>query len=165
MGEVVQAATLDHRNDMNPNENGYNIDLSAHMAECDANYLRVMKLFPKLRERTASTFAVCLNGHRAQVSVEVAERSRYTTVIRLRQSPDAPWGANPAFRVRLYHDARCAEVIEYQCAKHFNAVYPYPNAGMRQRDEKAQVNRLLGEFLAFCLRHGANAREPLLAME
>ena len=165
MGEVVQAAIVDHRNDMNPNENGYSIDLSAHMAECDANYLRVMKLFPKLRERTASAFAVCLNGRRAQVSVEVAERSRYTTVIRLHQSPEAPWGANPAFRVRLYHDARCAEVIEYQCAKHFNAVYPYPNAGMRQRDEKAQVNRLLGEFLAFCLRHGANVREPSLAME
>lgn len=165
MGKVVLTAIVDHRNDMNPNGNGYNIDLSAHMAECDANYLRVMKLFPKLRERAASAFAVCLNGRRAQVSVEVAERSRYTTVIRLRQSPDAPWGASPAFRVRLYHDARCAEVIEYQCAKHFNAVYPYPNAGMRQRDEKAQVNRLLGEFLSFCLRHGANARKPLLAME
>ena len=159
---MVEAAIAFHCNDMKPNNNGYNIDLSAHMAECDANYLRVMKLFPKLGEHTASAFAVCLSGNRAQVSVEVAERSRYTTVIRLRQSPDAAWGANPVFRVRLYHDARCAEVIEYQCAKHFNAVYPYPNAGMRQRDEKAQVNRLLGEFLAFCLRHGANAPAPLL---
>ena len=159
---------MDRRNDMNrdmnPRERGYNIDLGAHMAECDANYLRVMKLFPQLRERTPSAFAVSLGGRCAQVSAEVAESSRYTTVIRLRQSPDAPWGANPEFRVRLYHDARCAEVIEYQCAKHFNAVYPYPNAGMRQRDEKAQVNRLLGEFLAFCLRQGANAaRESLLA--
>ena len=78
---------MDHRNDMNPNKNGYNIDLSAHMAECDANYLRVMKLFPKLRERAASAFAVRLNGRHTRVSVEVAERSRYTTVIRLRQSP------------------------------------------------------------------------------
>ena len=162
MGEVVQLAIPAYRNDMNCNENSYNIDLGAHMAECDANYLRVMKLFPKLRERADSAFAMSLSGRRTEVSVEVAERSRYTTVIRLRQSPDAPWGANPAFRVRLYHDARCAEVIEYQCAKHFNAVYPYPNAGMRQRDEKAQVNRLLGEFLAFCLRHGASVHEPLL---
>ena len=71
-------------------------------------------------------------------------------------------GAPPRLTVRLYHDARSAEVVEYQRARHFNAVYDYPNRDMRQPDEKAQVNRFLGEFLSVCLKHGVAVKEPVL---
>ena len=138
----------------------YNIDLPRHMAECDANYARLMRLFPALREREGSTLSVDIVGRRADVNLEILERNRYTTLVRLRQRPDTSWGLNPGFTVRLYHDARCAEVVEYQQARHFKAVYPYPNIAMRQRDEKVQVNRFLGEFLSYCLRNGVALREP-----
>ncbi len=130
------------------------------MAQCDANYTRLMRLCPALKERQGDVFDVAIGGHRAQVSIEVLERSPYTTLIRIRQRPEAPWGLNPGFTVRLYHDARCAEVVEYQRARHFKPVYAYPNDVMRQRDEKVQVNRFLGEFLAYCLRNGVAVREP-----
>ena len=145
---------------MKRTKNHYSIDLSRHMAECDANYLRLMRLFPALRERSGETLSMSISGRRADVSLEVLERNPYTTLIRLRQQPDAPWGLNPGFTVRLYHDARCAEVVEYQRARHFKAVYAYPNDCMRQRDEKVQVNRFLGEFLSYCLRNGVALREP-----
>ena len=128
--------------------------------ECDANYVRLMRLCPTLRERGGGSFGVTIAGRRAQVGIEVVERNPYTTLIRLRQRPEAPWGLNPGFTVRLYHDARCAEVVEYQRARHFKAVYDYPNEAMRQRDEKVQVNRFLGEFLSYCLRNGVALREP-----
>lgn len=147
---------------VNINGTTYNIDLAAHIAECDANYWRVMRLFPRLQERDRSSFGVTLAGRRALVSIEVAERSRYTTVVRLCPSPEAPWGMVPTFAVRLYHDANCAEVIEYQRRRNFRSVYAYPNRAMRQRDEKAQVNRLLGEFLSCCLSHGIAAFQPAL---
>ncbi len=140
----------------------YSIDLPAHMAECDANYLRIMKLFPNLRENDVSVFGVMIADQAAEVSIAVLERSPYTTLIKLRQLPEAPWGTNPMMTVRLYHDARSAEVVEYQRARHFKAVYAYPNDSMRQRDEKVQVNRFLGEFLSYCLTHGVAVHERVL---
>ncbi len=140
----------------------YSIDLPAHMAECDANYLRIMKLFPNLRENDVSVFGVMIADQTAEVSIAVLERSPYTTLIKLRQLPEAPWGASPMMTVRLYHDARNAEVVEYQRARHFKAVYAYPNDSMRQRDEKVQVNRFLGEFLSYCLTHGVAVHERVL---
>ena len=60
--------------------------------------------------------------------------------------------------------ARSAEVVEYQGKRHFlRAVYDYPNTDMRQPDEKAQINRFLGEYLSLCLTHGVAAEVPVAA--
>ena len=136
----------------------YSIDLPAHMAECDANYLRIEKLFPNLIEDDSVVFGLTLGERRLEVKIEVLERSPYTTFLELTQrDPDASVQlefAKPRLKVRMYHDAKSAEVIEYQNQRRFKAVYDYPNRVMRQRDEKAQLNRFLGEFLAACLAHG-----------
>jgi len=143
---------------------GYSMDLPAHMAECDANYLRFLKLFPDLRERDEVTFTLELHGASFEVRFAVLERSPYTSLVRVSQCPEVPWNVTASLTVRLYHDARSAEVVEYQGRKHFlRAVYDYPNQDMRQPDEKAQINRFLGEFLSLCLRHGMAAGQPLLA--
>ncbi len=140
------------------------MDLPAHMAECDANYLRLTKLFPKMALADTGAIALEWNGQRLTVRMEVIERSPYTTLIRLSQHPDAPWSHRARMTVRLYHDARSAEVVEYQGKKHFlRAVYDYPNTDMRQPDEKAQINRFLGEYLAHCLSHGVAAEAPVPA--
>jgi len=142
----------------------YSMNLPAHMAECDANYLRLTKLFPGMAEVDRAAIGLDLNGHRLTVRMEVLERSPYTTLIRLSQHPEAPFNHRASMTVRLYHDARSAEVVEYQGKKHFlRAVYDYPNADMRQPDEKAQINRFLGEYLAHCLSHGVAAEAPVLA--
>ena len=132
----------------------YRIDLPAHMAECDANYLRLMKLFPRLLEEDVSAFGMALGQHPYQVRLEVLERGPYTTQVELRHVPEAPWALQPRMRVRLYHDARSAEVVEFQGARHFRPSYVYPNNQMHLPDEKAQVNRFLSEFLSVCLAHG-----------
>lgn len=134
------------------------------MAECDANYLRLMKLFPGLPQRDLAVIGVDFSGTRMEVRLEVLERSPYTTVVRLTQQPEVPWSYKASITIRLYHDARSAEVVEYQGRKHFlRAVYDYPNAEMRQPDEKAQINRFLGEYLALCLSHGVATGAPVLA--
>lgn len=149
-----------------PNRNlrqRYRIDLPAHIAECDANYLRLMMLFPTLREQDASMFGIVLGGQAQRVRLEVRERGPYTTLIEIRQSPRVPWNPRPLMQVRLYHDARSAEVVEFHGARHFRAVYDYPNRDMHQPDEKAQVNRFLTEFLSMCLHHGVAMTEPVAA--
>jgi uncharacterized protein len=141
----------------------YRIDLPAHMAECDANYLRLMKLFPTLREEDVSAFSVMLGDLPFLVRIEVVERGPYTSLIELLQLPEGPWSTLPRMLVRLYHDARSAEVVECHRSRHFRPVYDYPNKHMHLPDEKAQVNRFLTEFLSWCLRNGIATTEPVSA--
>ena len=51
--------------------------------------------------------------------------------------------------VRMYHDAKVAEVVNCSGRGGFEPEYGYPNKLMLQRDEKRQVNQLLGEWLDF----------------
>lgn len=160
------------------NRSRYSLDLRSHMAQCDANYARVMQLLPDLEEADARAIQLSLPGetHR-RLEFRVVERCPYTTTVRVTCVPgdgarsaaeEGTQGANgvdgwhpmlpaPRFTLRLYHDARTAEVTEYQSGRRLQARYPYPNAEMRQPDEKIQANRFLAEYLAHCLAHGRAA--------
>ena len=133
----------------------YTIDLPRHMAECDANYLRLRKLFPRLEEHEGAAFALGQSDGPV-VRLDVLERAPYTTLVRVSQVRQGAEGEDPSIKVRMYHDARSAEVIEFQNERRFAAVYDYPNEKMRHKDEKVQINRFLGEFLAHCLEHGVS---------
>ena len=92
---------------------------------------------------------------RSVVELSILDRSKYTSVIAIEQKPELKWGANPRLKVRLYHDTKSAEVIEYQDQNRFRSHYDFPNTRMRQTDEKVQLNLFLGEYLKFCLLTGA----------
>jgi len=110
------------------------------------------------------------------VCIEVIERARYTTTVVVSQenqhniaesgdrSGDGEeadgngcvldrWAA-PELTVRLYHDARMAEVIGWQRHRYLKARYEYPNRHMYHSDEKAQFNLFLSEWLNHCLHQG-----------
>ena len=145
----------------------YSIDLGRHLTVCDGNYLRLTKLMPNLGRHAEDAgfagdrraFHVPVGGASPAVTIEVVECSRYTTTLAVAQlSGGREIGdlsmADLSMKVRLYHDARSAEVVEFQGKRWFESAYDYPNREMRQPDEKAQVNRFLSEFLNACLRHG-----------
>jgi len=144
----------------------YSLDLSAHMAECEANYARLMRLMPMLVNSDRSAFAITLGDSEPQVILRIVERHKYTTVIELSQasargrSGDAEAVPETLLGVRVYHDAQSAEVISFQDQRRFRAVYEYPNSHMRHPDEKVQVNRFLGEFLHMCIEHGISIEQP-----
>ncbi len=129
------------------------------MADCDANYFRLVKLFPAWRsERQRS---LVLPGKTDRVFlVKVAERTRYTTLLTLEQlgKYGVRWLGLPALTIRLYHDARVAEVVACGGKRSPHPRYDYPNRNMHQQDEKAQWNRFLADFLAHCLAHGREAK-------
>jgi uncharacterized protein YqiB (DUF1249 family) len=143
----------------------YKIDLVAHLAECDANYVRIMMLMPELDRIDEHEFSV--GGSCVRVRLSVLERCPYTTTVRLVQpshelSTSELGMAPPSITVRLYHDARTAEVTEYQNHRGWQAVYPYPNRYMHLPNEKAQVNAFLSEYLSHCLRHGVTTEMPVV---
>ncbi len=136
-------------------------DLPEQNALCEANYLRLEKLLGGLQE---SHYGFRWEGHHhepVQVRVEIIERFKFTTTLNLiKQNPSLP---KPMDRVqltiRMYHDARMAEVVTWDSGRQLSGVYPYPNDQMYQIDEKAQANVYLGEWLAHLLRHGVAERE------
>lgn len=139
----------------------YKVDLSRQLAECEANYLRLRKLMPEGEEGNGTEqwqFAVAGGGPRSHTRIRVLERSRYTTTVQIKQAdtgdqPDA-WLRAPQLTVRLYHDAQLAEVLAWERHRRLHPRYDYPNQAMYQQDEKAQLNRFLGEWLGLCLEQG-----------
>ncbi|WP_461518319.1 DUF1249 domain-containing protein [Porticoccus sp.] len=136
----------------------YKVDLRGYMADCEANYFRLMKLFPDMLEEAAERRLWLSHDSDHELFLLVRENTRYTTLIELSQIASAgkenPWFRLPVLMLRLYHDARVAEVVSCDGFRHLRPRYGYPNQQMHQQDEKAQWNRFLGEWLSHCLARG-----------
>jgi uncharacterized protein YqiB (DUF1249 family) len=147
----------------------YRVDLRALHALCEANYARLLRLFPDYEGCNTRQFSL----HHARIQIDVLERSRYTTLFRLQSCRDShPAGVDgdgedpkPAsgsslwlsplrMEVRAYHDAGMLEVVSFQREGRVEGRYSYPNDAMHQEDEKRQQNAFLADWLAHCLHHG-----------
>jgi uncharacterized protein YqiB (DUF1249 family) len=136
---------------------GYRIDLRALHALCEANYARLMRLFPNYETCNQREFAV--GGDR--VVFDVVERSRYTTIFRLQsKARESHWLMPINMEVRAYHDAGMLEVAAFQAVNRVAGRYTYPNARMHQEDEKNQQNAFLADWLSHCLDCGLSAHPP-----
>jgi len=131
-------------------------NLKRQMAQGELNYQRLLKLLPDLDSCDQREFQVDMDSQRARVRLEVDERFTYTTSVVVSQQYEnaSAWLESPRLVVRLYHDARVAEVICTRQRRQLAGVYAYPNQQMRYPDEKAQLNTFLGEWLSHCLAHG-----------
>ena len=139
----------------------YKVDLKGFMADCEANYARLRRLFPAMGARDHHSVALDDRGDRHFV-LRVLERSPYTSLVEVvERAPEPwPWLGFPAMRIRLYHDARLAEVVGFDRVGRIRPRYPYPNAVMHQPDEKAQWNRFLAEWLSMALGSGYAVSSP-----
>lgn len=137
----------------------YRLDFPALMAQCESNYVRLLPLIRALGEQDSLELALGDERPRT-LHVRVLDRAPYTTTLRLEDQAlhvdmPAPW-----LTVCLYHDARLAEVTEARPFRRVQARHAYPNRNMHQRDEKAQWNRFLGEWLNHVHDHGRSAARP-----
>lgn len=129
-------------------------DINKLMWVFEANYDRLLTLVPRLDELNGLAKA-SVDGL-MDLHLEILDRSRYTTTISLTHylNDQGRLVANPYMRVRLYHDAKVAEVLAYQNQSRFRHEYPYPNPKMHQRHEKRQLNLFLAEWLTYCIARG-----------
>jgi uncharacterized protein YqiB (DUF1249 family) len=140
-------------------ERSHREDLTDLHALCDANYRRVLQLFPDYEQRNDRRIAAA----DAEVTLEVTDRGRYTTALRVTLSGvlPAPLGVS-SFELRVYHDARMAEVIAFQSQRTGAPRFRYPNPQMHQRNEKLSQNQFAADLLSFCLAEGRVTSLPLL---
>jgi hypothetical protein len=134
----------------------YRVDLLELQAACEANYMRLMRLLPAMRNHPDTRRIAMSQGDRllGVLVLTVTESCPYTTTVQISQQDCLPWLPVPQMDVRVYHDARMAEVIGAENARRFRGIYSYPNAQMHQPDEKNQLNLFLGEWLGHCLACG-----------
>lgn len=124
------------------------------------NFQCLIRLLPELQ--SPPRMLLSRRGMAGELVVEVLEHHKYTTIIKLTQTLPLPLAAKPVMTVRIYHDARVAEVLSYQHHHRFQPRYDYPNPGMCQRREKQRVNEFLGEWLRFCLANYRPLRAGLI---
>ncbi|WP_049630262.1 DUF1249 domain-containing protein [Cellvibrio sp. pealriver] len=152
----------------------YKVDLPLQMAECEANYLRLTKLLALshsagVQQQSSHEFRfIVARGEQHWLHVlRIIERSPYTTTLELSREAvgfSSGWLAMPRLTLRMYHDAKLAEVLAWEGHKRLRPRYEYPNQAMYHSDEKYQLNRFLGEWLKVCLEHG-HSMDPHICFE
>lgn len=130
--------------------------IGATLGLYERNFHRLMDLIPgfdRIEESTAAVSQV-LNGF--DLWLRVIERRKYTTTISLSYGLEvgSPLITDPYVKIRLYHDAKLAEILAYQNETKFSPRYIYPNRKMFQPNEKRHVNLFLAELLCHCLAQG-----------
>lgn len=135
----------------------YRPNLVSLMKLCANNYLLLLKIQADKTEFNQQRHFF-INDHLSYV-VTVNEVTRYTSLISFEQVNTKTNNIfsevfHPRMSIRLYHDARMAEVISSQDITQVQPRYDYPNKNMHQQDEKQQINQFLNEWLHLCLEHG-----------
>lgn len=127
------------------------------MRLCEINFTLLCRLMPGEKRQGALTIWQ-IKRQKYQITIE--ELTRYTKLISIRQLTSLiNYCCLPTINVRVYYDARVAEVCSTQQISRFKARYDYPNATMCQPDEKCQINQSLTDWLHHCVVYGALADE------
>lgn len=148
------------------NSKKYRPSLVDLMQLCECNYFLLTKLLINKNSNETENIGDQHDffiSEQLNYSVVVKEVTRYTTLIHIAQNNlsvntdihhKITQLLSPTMIIRLYHDARMAEVNSSQHIRWLKPRYDYPNEKMHLPDEKQQVNQFLKEWLQLCLQQG-----------
>jgi hypothetical protein len=130
-------------------------DLRGFMRLCEDNYRLILNLFPQWQSAaSASSHWSDADAMQIQLCCQVLERTPYTLLLQFDQQPVIePWVKSLSMQVRLYHDARMAEVVLFQHQRPRVPQQPGVDPVVHSIDEKNQSNHFLHEWLLYCLMH------------
>ncbi len=118
----------------------------------ERNYMLVRRLSPMLPAAPCHTISKVEGG--LDLHLSVLERHRYTTDLRLTYefSRGCQNRQEPNLSIRVYHDARVAEVL----AAHLRHRPPFhfPSEGHVDLSSRWRANRFLFKWLSYCLHQG-----------
>lgn len=133
----------------------YKFDLAALQRLAARNYVALQRLLPQSNTVGAKR-QVRVSDH-LLFELKIKEAAPFTTIVQIKQERSS-WAYTAALEadieVRLYHDARLAEVTSSNGISRLQARYETPNPNMHEADEKRQVNKFLAEWLQLCLQQG-----------
>jgi hypothetical protein len=156
-------------------------DLSEYMAQCEMNYALMARLLRCVGQVSqvqiqgshcnsggadayfdASSLAkdVFARSFASEVElpiqVTLLEQARYTTTLEMTMNlSDSAWVSPLVLKVRMYHDAKMAEVLEPGRNHAPRPKHDYPAQVCHYPDDKFQRNQLLNLCLSRCFDVGA----------
>lgn len=118
----------------------------------ESNYIYMRRLVPELPDLGPREVS---EGGGADLHLEVLETSPYTTTVLLTHffGEEEPQ-ALPNLRVRVYHDARTAEVLYERSLERFARQRPGSRPEPGTLAWKWELNRFLNRWLRYCLGEG-----------
>lgn len=157
----------------------YHPRISTLMNLCEVNYMLLIRLLASNNDAEIVGDKRCyFISDFLSYQTEILEVTRYTSLVSICQtlpyskitseksiqqtdSPIVNFSSGkfstllrPKMVIRLYHDARMAEVISNQDIRQVKPRYDYPNSKMHLPDEKQQINQFLKEWLQLSLKLG-----------
>lgn len=126
-------------------------NLAAQQAESASNYLLLKRLLALIESPSGGIFGVPEQG---RIVITETERSAYTSFITLAPLDRFDWLQVPQLDVRMYHDAKMAEVASINGFRPIKGSHRAATDHGLHIDEKQQINQHLGEWLRYCLSHG-----------
>jgi uncharacterized protein YqiB (DUF1249 family) len=157
----------------------YHPSLSTWMNLCEINYMLLVRLLASNNDEEIIGDKRCFFiSDFLSYQTEIMEITRYTTLVNISQNlpymektadkeaqqndkqessivdADLSKLLRPKMVIRMYHDARMAEVISNQDIQQVKPRYDYPNVHMHLPDEKQQINQFLKEWLQLSLKLG-----------
>lgn len=113
----------------------------------ESNYYLLLELIPELLVN--GNYRYYYYGNKSKLTVDVLETAAYTQELRLHHLLHAMPEFLPrlSLDVRVYHDARLAEVHTVHGIGKLIPKFDYPNDKMLHKDEKHQANLLLHEWI------------------
>ncbi|MFO7640864.1 MAG: DUF1249 domain-containing protein [Candidatus Competibacteraceae bacterium] len=131
---------------------------SALMDLYERNYINIRRLLPIMPPTSISRISRVPGG--LDLHLRMVERCRYTSEIILTYQFGRDHGtaiAEPNLRIRIYHDARLAEVMAAQPRHHSAFCLDISNPSRTDIAPllaRWRINRFLFKWLTYCLRQG-----------
>ena len=120
----------------------------------ERNFFLLNSLVVDFDENKKKVFEIPIKDENKKVSISSTKLSNYTFDIELNININ-PVEENTIFKVRVYLEAKMAEVISLQSFhKNLIDIIPTIKKFGFQRDERTQWNKFLNEFLVFCSKEG-----------
>lgn len=137
---------------------------SALMDLYERNYIQMRRLLPVMPP--ASAVRVSQTPGSLDLHLRMVERCRYTSELLLTyqfSNEDGSPVAEPDLRIRVYHDARQAEVMTAHLRHDSVFSGDFLNTGRMDRARlyrRWRINRFLYKWLGYCLRQGHYFADP-----
>ena len=120
----------------------------------ERNFFLLNSLVVDFDHNKTRVFEIPIHDENKKVLINISKLSKYTFdidfIININTVED-----NTIFKVRVYLEAKMAEVISLQSFhKNLIEIFPIFKKFGFQRDERTQWNKFLNEFLIFCTKEG-----------
>lgn len=125
----------------------------------ERNYINMRRLLPTIPPSSAALVSSVTSG--LDLHLRIVERNRYTSDLNLTyrfREHDNAMLCEPDLHIRIYHDARQAEVMAAQLRHYATrfcaATHDSEPANPARLHQRWQINRFLYKWLTYCLRQG-----------